>query len=98
MQVFVEHPEVLVGSLYEPVSALIKTKAECSEEEEEALSVVCSNSGTSSYLACDLDQKERLFGVGASLGPFALPLHQSRLQRQKPLVAGACISDNKCMS
>lgn len=88
MQVFVKHPEVLVGSFYEPVSTLIKTKVESSEEEEEALTIVRFSSGTSCYLACDLDEKERLFGVGASLGSFALPLHQSRLHRQKPLVRG----------
>lgn len=66
----------------------MKTKAERSEEAEEALTIVCSSSGTSCYLARDLDEKERLFGVGASLGSFALPLHQSRLHRQKPLVGG----------
>lgn len=95
MQVFVEHPEVLVGSSYEPASTLIKTKVERSQEEEDALTIVCSSSGTSCYLARDLDEKERLFGVGASLGSFTLPLHQSRLHRQKPLVRRrGCILNN----
>lgn len=83
MQVFVEHPEVLVGSFDEPVSALIEAKAERFRDKKRKLSPLFP---PSCYLACNLDEEERLFRVGASLGSFALSLHQSRLHRQKPLV------------
>lgn len=84
MQVFVEHPEVLVGSFDEPASALIEATAERFRDKKRKLSPLFP--GASRYLACNLDEEERLFRVGASLRSFALSLHQSRLHRQKELV------------